>query len=441
MADASCTLQTGGTVTTVPVGAKIKVRYEFNTTTKPNLALPYAVAIDGKILPEYAQKVRVLSSTRCIELTLAPGSQVSLFLNSDAHPRFRQHPVYPITVGNNDIVVRIREKLGINPQHQPEIGQPIATCDKDGKVTETYKTWLTGNIWMLISHRYTWEEAETLIPPDLPAPIITALQRIYNGLGGETMCIDFPANGDIAALLMTVKVGAQHNVNHNVSFCQLGSGVLPRTHPAAYAALLSAAYAVRLTKLRITSGWRPMLGSIAHRAGLGLDIDFIGSTAQAVKLNRESLKDSNAMGNGENVSASERDRYRDYQLAKANHEEAEKAEREARQAFAHNQDPSQSAALKSLADAAKHMAKTASEGKQEAQKKWVSELNSNEPLLIRNLRQMLSSRPTVGQLLDPWYMDTNTRDMVAAASNEQISDNELTHNNHLHITIVDPILP
>lgn len=435
MADATCTFQSGGAVATVLVGAKIKVRYEFNTITKPDLALPYAAAIDGKVLPEHAHKAPVLDSTRCIELTVAPGSQVILYLNSDALPAYRQNPVYPVTVGGNDIIVRIKEKVGLHPELPPEIGQPVLQCAKDGKVTEIYNAWLTGNTWMLISHRYTWEEAQSMLPSGLPAPIQVFLRRIYSGFGSETMYIDFPAAGTTPALLMTIKVSAQGNVISNVSLCQLGNGVLPRTHPAAYIALFSAAYAVRLDKLRITSGWRPMMGSIAHRAGLGLDVDYIASSIEAVILNRESLTSANATGDGTNVSAVERNLYRDYQQAKADAEASEKEHAKALKLVKANNDPSKAAALKDAANIKSEQAIARKLRSIELEKDWAFERNKAEPQITRDLRRALSNHPMVSQLLDPWYIDTNTKDTIVAAPNEQVSGTEITHNNHLHITV------
>lgn len=39
----------------------------------------------------------------------------------------------------------------------------------------------------------------------------------------------------------------------------------------------------------ITSCWRPCYGSIAHRAGLGLDVCYIATPTQKVKINRIGL--------------------------------------------------------------------------------------------------------------------------------------------------------
>lgn len=435
MADATCTLQCGGAVTTVPVGLKVKVRYLFDTTTRHDLALPYAVAIDGKVLPDYAKKVRALDSSRQIELTVTPGSQVALFLNSDAYPRFRQHPVYRVTASSNDMVVHIKEKNGKHLQLQPEIGQPVLSTDNSGKTTETYRTWLTGDIWMRISHRYTWDEAQALIPAGLPAPIVATLRLIYTGMGATTMFLDFPASDSSPALLIKVQFLPQENVSSNIELCQLENGALPRVHPAAYAALFSAAHAVRLTRLTINSGWRPMFGSIAHRAGLGLDINFIASSVQTVKLNRESLKSPTMTVNGENVTATERNLYREYQQAKEDQAIAGKASEKARKALATNKDPAQTTALKSVVDLKEGEASEAKKLTKSSKKKWDDERNSTEPLLTTGLRQALSSNPIVSQLLDPWYIDTNTHDKIAASANEQISDSEHAHNNHLHITL------
>lgn len=439
MASANCTLRIDGAVTTVPVSDKVHVRYEFETKTSANLALPYAVAIDGKVLPDYLLRARALGQNRFIDLMVDVGSKISLFLNSDAMPRFRRHPVYPVTVGRNDIVVTITEKTGEHPRILPDIGLPSTSCGKNGKVTETYSAWLTGDIWMLISHCYTWEEAKEMLPADVPEPIRITLERIYCGRGSSLMPIDFPANGNTPAMLMAVEVGTQNNVNGNVSSCDLGSGILPRTHPAAYVALFSAAYAVRITKLCITSAWRPMLGSIAHRAGLGLDVSFIRTATQSVSLNRASLK--KATGNNENVSATEQSLYRDYIQAKRNYETRERELANARKLIKNNKDPSKLAALEADAHLNSDRFEAARTLLLESKKSWDDERDLNEPRLSRDLRQTLSKHPLVSQLLDPWYIDFNTRDSLAAASNEQITSNEFIHNNHLHITVNEPSLP
>ena len=110
---ATGTLTASTSLTTVNVSARRKVRYVFDTSaTKRDLALPYRVSIDGKV-QEAAPNLRKLSgSKRSIELLVAPGARVALFLNSDVHPDFRREPVYALQVGEHDVEVLITEKPG-----------------------------------------------------------------------------------------------------------------------------------------------------------------------------------------------------------------------------------------------------------------------------------------------------------------------------------------
>ena len=74
----------------------------------------------------------------------------------------------------------------------------------------------------------------------------------------------------------------------------------------------------------------------------------------------------------------------------------------------------------------------------DAKDAWNRERDGHEPSLIRTLRDKLSHNHAIDQVLDPWYVDTNTQDRSPAVPNEHRSANEKTHNNHLHITIVEP---
>lgn len=74
--DATCTLSPEGTVTTVLVGARCKVTYEFDTSaTSASLALPYVVAIDGQVQPEYAERPGALRDKRTIKLIVKPAAR------------------------------------------------------------------------------------------------------------------------------------------------------------------------------------------------------------------------------------------------------------------------------------------------------------------------------------------------------------------------------
>lgn len=54
---------------------------------------------------------------------------------------------------------------------------------------------------------------------------------------------------------------------------------------------------------------------------------------------------------------------------------------------------------------------------------------------MSSLRGTLKLNLAVAQILDPWYVDLNTRDSHAVHPNEQCAEIEKGHNNHLHITI------
>jgi hypothetical protein len=242
---------------------------------------------------------------------------------------------------------------------------------------------------------------------------------------------------------MTLKVEfmdeMQNNVLLNTTHCPWLTGILPRTHPCAYAALLTEAHAAGVTSVRVTSGWRPSFGSIAHRAGLGLDITYLEGDTQRVFLNRASLTNDNAPRNG-NVSEREKVLWREHQNAKAEVAGKERELKAAQGRFNGNRDSGKTAQLSQELDDAKDRVNASKERESAAGEKWNDERNRNEPNLIRKLRDKLGQNKSVKQLFDPWYMDANTADNIPPVPNEQRSTNpnERTHNNHLHITVREP---
>ncbi|MGO4381731.1 hypothetical protein AB4Z19_25950 [Pseudoduganella sp. RAF19] len=310
MSAASCTLTPEGTVTNVPVRSKISVCYQFRTGTKESLALPYAVAVNGNVLSDFIKRPMALSkSNRCINLRVDTGSKVVLFLNSDAYPRFRQHPVYELTVGTDDVHVDIKEQLGCRPDIKPVVGQAACETDSNGTRVLKYKALLTGDIWMSISHRYTRQEAESLLPQDLSTVIRQAVLRIFNddGLSERFLEIDFAANGEAAASKLKIKFdqSIDSNAHQNIGVCPLLKEVLPRTHPRAFAVLFTEARASDVVELSINSSWRPMLGAIVHRVGLGIDVNYVCSATSRLDLDRSSLTTTSTVS-GKNVSQNEK---------------------------------------------------------------------------------------------------------------------------------------
>lgn len=441
--DATCTLSPEGTVTVVQVGPRCKLTYEFDTTaTSASLALPYVVAIDGEVLPEFSGKPGALRDGRMIRMTVKPGSRVALFLNSDVHPNHRRSPVYEVQVGNNDVHVKITEKKGRISHERAILRQPLCRPGSTpGRRLELYEAALTGDIWMQVTHLYTPAEADVLLPSDTSPAVRAAVRSIYAGLPRPELIVNFPASDSAPAMRLRVEFREemQENVRLNTTHCPWLTGILPRTHPCAYAALLSEAHAAGVSAVAVTSAWRPSFGSIAHRAGLGLDITYLEGDGQRAFLNRAALVKGSAQRNG-NVSEREKVLWREYQQAKEELAARERERDAARGRLNRNRNAENADWLtRALADADVRFG-AAQERESAASKEWDAERNRNEPDLIRRLRNRLAGNKSVKQLFDPWYMDANTEDKVPPVPNEQreSNKNEQTHNNHLHITVREP---
>ena len=299
---------------------------------------------------------------------------------------------------------------------------------------------VTGDIWMQISHLYTSAEADALLPADTTPAIRAAVRSIYAGLARPELSVKFAASDTGPALTLRVvfRDEMQGNVRDNTTHCPWLTGILPRTHPCAFAALLTEAHAAGVTSVAVTSGWRPSLGSIAHRAGLGLDITYLEGGGESVFLNRASLTNGSAAGNG-NVSAREKVLWREHQDAKAalvrgESKIAEQQNRIARGGGAHSVQSTQESEDNDLGLKALRAAAITT------RKEWNAERDCHEPDPIRKLRARLGLNPSVKQLFDPWYMDADTADKIAPVPNEQrrSNPNERLHNNHLHITVREP---
>ncbi len=149
-----------------------------------------------------------------------------------------------------------------------------------------------------------------------------------------------------------------------------------------------------------------MLGSIAHRAGLGLDVAYLAKGSEKIHINRAGLLGKHGSHN-DNVSTLEKTLYEEYEAAKqrAENGSSEKAERKA---------------------------------EQKAKAEWDAERDKNEPKPIHELRERLRHHQSISQVFDPWYMEVSTQSRSDQVANEQRSQNEKIHNNHMHITIKEP---
>lgn len=101
-------------------------------------------------------------------------------------------------------------------------------------------------------------------------------------------------------------------------------------------------------------------------------------------------------------------------------------------------DPLKEAALAKELEEAKEKAKKAQQAKNTATRDWNEERDKNEPAKVKGYRASLSKCKCVSQIFDPWFMDANTQDQIAAKPNEQRDANEKLHAHHLHITVHEP---
>lgn len=413
-----------------------KVTYVFNITTYDNLKIPYAVSINGKVQDEFKSKTKRMPINGTIIVSnVKPGASVSLFLNSDAHPLYRKEPVYTVTPLVHDVVVNILEKKG---KHRDE-AVPLQSKNNGGnsisaQEVQTYTSVLTGDIWLKVSHKYTSDEVNSLLPPETTPEIKAAVLRIYNGLTQPKLTIALSAKLGKEEKTISVKFEDGENPHENIAsgYDLLKEG-LTRVHRAGYAAIFSAAVEAEVFSITMSSAWRPMLGSIAHRAGLGLDVTYLGAT----KLNRQSLSNPTARQN-DNVSNAEKELFSAVKLAKAQQLSAAKnltgAKLELKAASGDSQQlPIARAKLKKTEE----LHASAELARKEAELAWNTERDKNEPEVVRKFRAALIRSQSIAQIFDPWFIDFNVKDKVSASPNMQGDKNEKTHAHHLHITVRD----
>ena len=421
-----------GGVTPVSVTPPRKVTYQFTTGSAKNLSLPYAVAVDGAVLPRYKQKpARVRGNGGRISVTVLQGQRVSLYLNSDASPDFQKAPVYPVTAGERNVMVRITEKRG---KHPNDTDAP--SLQTQGKTEDTYVAPLTGDIWMKISHRYTAAEVDARLPSGTSNAVAAAVKQIYGGLASATLSITEPANQGNVEKTVAVKFADSQNPKDNISSYSLLADGLTRVHPGGWAALFTAALEGDVKSLNVSSCWRPMLGSIAHRAGLGLDASVVGGTV----LNRQELRRSRT-GNGndkDNVTDAEVKAFRQLEAATAAKKNADAEVDAAEKASQSARGSGDALAAKARLEKARQAARVADTSENTSRTAWNLARDAGEGSAIRLFRLSLQKCPGVRQLFDPWFMDQDTQDKRAPTPNMQKSGNEKLHANHLHITVDDP---
>ncbi|SFZ77395.1 hypothetical protein [Chitinimonas taiwanensis] len=444
-----------GSCVDCPVSVTRRVSYRFETglwdphiPSERTLNIPYALAIDGKADKAFSKKAAVLKAyVAKDDIFVEPGQTVALYLNSDAAPANRKHPVFAVTPKEHDIEVVIKERRGqLGSDDTPKLKGTKEITDARGnkRKVDVYEATLTGDIWFKVSYKYTLDDAKRLMPPETVAEIRAAVLSIFDGsLKGE-LTVNAPNDQGVMQKTILTFQNADNPVQNIANFDMYRDG-LPRVHPHAWLALIDAALKSGIKKVITTSGWRPMYGSISHRTGLSLDVGYLDN----VLLNRQELRGGRQ--DVKWVSDAEKQLFKEKELA----DKAVKAAEDKRDSLIKEQnnlnrlkksnpgkvDPLRERALENeLTDSIKNL-EAANQAKVTADNAWNKERDLHEPTIVKSFRTSLSQCKCVSQVFDPWFMDDNTRDQVPSKPNLQISSNEKLHSHHLHITVYDPSLP
>ena len=247
------------------------------------ITLPYAVRVNGQILSEFKEKPKKLSVTEQGSITIPAqsGDTVALHLGSDASAEWRQEQLYAVQVNDKNVKVHIREKKGLH-KDEAKLASPKSSATHD-----EYEAVLTGNIWMRFSHLYSPDEVQPRLPAGTSAEVARAVQSIYQGLRTGLLTVQRTGpQGQAQQVSLHFPTDKSDNCYSNISGFDMLSNGLPRVHPGGYAALINAALDNGVGSVKMSSCWRPMVGSIVHRVGLGLDVTYL----DAVRFNREELK-------------------------------------------------------------------------------------------------------------------------------------------------------
>ena len=409
--------------------------------------MPVAVAVNGVVSKSHAIKPgRISGGGGKLIVNAEEGDKVALYLNSDAGVGFRSNPVYAVTVSSSDIIVTITEKYGKHTDADTPVlaaSKAPATMTVASKKPQLYVAPLTGDIWKKISHKYTADEAKSMIPAD-QAITRDAVASIYDGtlsMQNPTLNVRYPGTSPGSPpLTVTMTFDDSDNPKSNISDYNLYDDGLTRVHPRGYAALLNAAKDAGVTNIKMTSAWRPLLGSIAHRSGLGLDVNYVTADNRALRYNRQELRGKAGAPDLDWTSNDEKMLLKEYEEA-AVAETSSKAELDSIEksiAAAKSTDLVKSSQLENDRASAEIKLNNAIELRKKKLSAWNAERDRNQPPAVAAMRKALLEDPGVKQLFDPWYMDSNARDKKAATPNFQLSANEKLHANHLHITVNEP---
>lgn len=401
---------------------------------------------------------------------IEPGTTVAMCINMDAKKKFRKYPLWQTTISSHDTVIDVFETYGhrgLNDKVGAADTRNEGTAEKP-LLVDYYPAELSGNTWMRSTHPFTEADVDALAETTATAALKAALKKIYAAdfiaVGGD-FAIDATREADQPkprSIRLLWKAGENSNCTSNIQNVDIKRDIPCRIHPGAYAAVINAALDAELTEVRISSSWRPMLGSIGHRSGRGLDIVYLVSGSDATRLNRAGLtsqnttdKNHDGIVDGTSISIEEQEAFNAWKKAEMEQKAAVAANDHAK-ALLDNAMRALAAAKKSgnadaiekaeharvqaqkTADEANTTAKAAEENVPAKKTEWSDQVKKHQPGKVGMFRRGLMKAEVVTQIIDPWYVDLNTKDKKDGVVNEQKKDGlQNIHNNHLHITIYD----
>lgn len=373
---------------------------------KPLRGLPYFIALmDGdKASPLYeGQRVQILTETNKIRQKIPFGKEVALFLGSDAKAKYRKQPLYRVEAedGFTDIVVTIKETRGRQNDESREI--PALVDDDGGK--KKFEARLFGSTWLKFSHKFSAAEAEELTK-DASSEVQNAVKKIYNGettVSSAAIILDVLKKDNSTMRIMWPRSAFSNCIDNVAAISDLESAkqeAILRVNPNTYQAFIQAAFEMNAQELEVNSGWRPMLGSVLHRIGVGLDVGRI-KVAGSNRVFRRSATTAE-------TEYSDLKKEKKTLLAK----KVRTPEEEKRLNSIKNEEP-------------------------DAAKKALDAISANEHSDLKTFTTKLRANSEVRQTFDPWQMEDNTADQAAPTTNKLSTGNEVLHKTHLHITVFD----
>lgn len=258
---------TPGSCVDVPCKPNLTVIYRIRSSCG---SIPFALEVNGKVPDDFTDRALGVKCDGKSEIRrpAKPGDRFGLYLNSDAHPDYRNQKVYAVTVGSNDVVMTITEKSGKHlDSDTPTLTEmkTIKNAKGEERQTDFYTAPLTGDIWLKISHKYATSDIDAILPTSTDKTVSTAIKTLYDGSlnkANRTITVARAKQGDLPAKQIKIHVGEGSDKNplENIQNFDLFKDGLPRVHPLGYLALIDAAFDAGVDNVTMSSTWRPLLG-------------------------------------------------------------------------------------------------------------------------------------------------------------------------------------